>query len=233
MKLLIRKGTTSKRLTIFVQDATQSDQRGLSGLLFNSAGLAWYFRREDAGNAGGTAVTLATATRGTWASGGFIELDATNMKGHYEIGVPDTVLALGADWAIMTLAGAANMVPVQLELQLVNFDPADGVRLGLTGLPAALVGGRIDASLGAIQDAVYPTFTVQADAGNSATQIKTNRTETDSDYWRRALVILTSGALIHQLSKVSAYNGSTKVLTLQDALTGTPAAGVTGILLTR
>ncbi len=125
MKLLIKAGTTSKRIGIFVQDSSQTDGRGLSGLVFNSAGLTWYYWREDQGNVGGSSVTLATATRGTFASGGFIEKDATNMPGFYEIGIPNAALATGADWVVMVLRGATNMAPVTIEIQLNVVSAAD------------------------------------------------------------------------------------------------------------
>ena len=106
---------------------------GLTGLAYNSGSLTWYYWREDTGNSGGVSVTLATATRGTFTSGGFKEIDATNLPGWYEIGIPDAVLASGAYWAIMELKGATNMAPVLIEIQLVTYDPTDG-NLGLTGL---------------------------------------------------------------------------------------------------
>lgn len=118
----IKKATTSKRLTIFISDSSQTDNRGLTGLAWNTGSLVWYYWREDAGNAGGTQVTLATATRGTWTSGGFIEIDATNLPGWYEIGIPNAVLATGATWAIIMLKGAANMQQTELRIRLTAFD---------------------------------------------------------------------------------------------------------------
>jgi len=137
VKLVIKKGTTSKRVAIFIQNSSVTTGAGLTGLVFNSASLSWYYWREDEGNANATVVTLATATRGTFASGGFVEKDATNMPGFYEIGIPDAALATGANWVCMILKGATNMAPLTLEIQLVNYDPNDSVRLGLTALPNA------------------------------------------------------------------------------------------------
>ena len=120
MKLRIKKGTTSKRLAIFIQNSSVTTGAGLTGLLWNSAGLTWYYWREDEGAVGGTAVTLATATRGTFASGGFIEKDATNLPGFYEIGIPNAALITGADWVVMQLKGATNMAQLTLEIELVD-----------------------------------------------------------------------------------------------------------------
>ncbi len=120
MKLRIPKGTTSKRLGIFIPDSSQTDGRGLAGLAYNSAGLSAAYWREDEGNADATTITLATATRGTFTSGGFKEKDSTKMPGAYEVGIPDAALAAGADWVIVMYKGATNMPPITLEIQLIE-----------------------------------------------------------------------------------------------------------------
>lgn len=74
---------------------------------------------------------------------------------------------------------------------------------------------------------VFPSFTVVADAGNTALTFKTDRTETADNYWKDSYVTVTSGALIEQVKRCNGYNGTTKFVTLQTPLTGTPAAGVT------
>jgi hypothetical protein len=139
MKLIVQKGRTSLLVKLLIQDTTKSDGSGLTGLVFNSAGLVCYRARDDDGNAGGTAITLATATRGTWASGGFVEKDAANMPGVYEFGVPNAAIATGSETSVIMLKGATNMAPVALELQLVAFDPQNASTLGLTSLPVRLV----------------------------------------------------------------------------------------------
>lgn len=135
MKQQLKVATVSKRLVIFAQDSSSTVGAGLSGLTNATSGLVWYYWREDTGNANGVAVTPASATRGTWTSGGFKEIDATNLPGYYEIGVPDAVLASGATWAVMMIRGAANLLPLAIEIQLVAFDPTDSTRLGLSALP--------------------------------------------------------------------------------------------------
>lgn len=134
MKLLIPKGQTSKLVQIFIQDSSVATGAGRTGLAFNTAGLTCYYRR----NGGSvTAITLATMTLGTWVSGGFVQVDATNMPGLYEFGIPNAVLASGADDVVIMFKGASNMVPVPVEIQLASFNPNDAVRLGLTALPNA------------------------------------------------------------------------------------------------
>jgi hypothetical protein len=79
----------------------------------------WYYFAGDLSNE--VAVTLATATLGTWTSGGFVEVDATNMPGWYEIGIPNAALDGGIECA-MQLRGATNMVPVNVYIELDAFD---------------------------------------------------------------------------------------------------------------
>jgi hypothetical protein len=76
-----------------------------------------------------------------------------------------------------------------------------------------------------------PVGAVVSDAGNSATSFKTNLTETTDDYWKDTLLLFTSGNLAGQIKKVSAYNGTTKVITVSSAFTGTPTAGDTFLLI--
>jgi hypothetical protein len=134
-KLSLLAGSTSKLLDLFVLDSSSTVGAGLTGLVFNTASLTAYYYREGAASA--TAITLATMTLGTWATGGFIVVDGTNMPGCYQLGLPNAALAAGAKSVLVMLRGATNMAPVLLEIELTACDNQDGVRLGLTALPNA------------------------------------------------------------------------------------------------
>jgi hypothetical protein len=137
MKFLFKKATTSQTVLIFIQDSSSTTGAGLTGLTSASSGLTAYYYREGAGT-GATAITLAaTGSLGTWETGGFFEVDATDMPGWYELGIPDAALATGADFVGIQLKGATNMAQCNLEIQLTNLDVNDGVRAGLTALPNA------------------------------------------------------------------------------------------------
>jgi hypothetical protein len=115
----IKRGSTSVRRLIFVADSSSTTGAGLANLVFNTASLVGYYFAGDLSNE--VSITLATATLGTWASGGFIAVDNTNMPGWYEIGIPDAALDGGNEVAIQ-LRGAANMVPVNIYIELDAFD---------------------------------------------------------------------------------------------------------------
>lgn len=119
MLKMVKKAATSQRLQIFIQDSSSPIGAGLTGLVFNSASLVWYYFKDGASSA--VQVTLATATLGTWTSGGFKEIDATNMPGFYEIGIPDAAISTGTE-CVMMLKGATNMVATPITIQMNAFD---------------------------------------------------------------------------------------------------------------
>ena len=134
MKLKVLRGTTSKLLRVFIQDSSKTDGSGLTALTYNASGLTWYYCRE--GDSSTTAVTPVTATLGTYTSSGFIAVDGTNMPGVYEIGIPNAALSSGNS-VVMMLRGAANMVPVLIEIELDAVNYQSATNFGLSALPTA------------------------------------------------------------------------------------------------
>jgi len=113
--------------------------QGKTGLVYNTAGLKCYYRRPPTGSA--TAVTLATQTvGGAYSSGGFVEIDATNMPGLYRFDVPSAAFAFasGVYEVSIEFSGIASTSPVILNVQLTGIDPFDSLRGGLTALPNAV-----------------------------------------------------------------------------------------------
>ncbi len=121
-KLFVQAQATSNRSEyVFVQDSASTTGGGKTGIAYNAAGLTAYYVR-PAGSA--TAITLATQTvTGAWSSGGWVEVDATNLPGIYRFDIPNAVFATGVDHAVVMLKGASGMAPVSLEYQLTGFDP--------------------------------------------------------------------------------------------------------------
>lgn len=169
MKLALVKGATSVRLYLFIQNSSVTTGAGLTGLVFNSASLTAYYVRPG-GSA--TAITLATQTvTGAYSSGGFVEVDATNMPGVYRFDVPDAVLATGVDSAVVMLKGATNMAPVVLEIQLTGADLNDATSLGLSRLDATVSSRLASASYTAPLDAAGTRSAVGLAVANLDTQL--------------------------------------------------------------
>ena len=173
-KLKIKESTTSKLVRVFIQDSSSTTGAGLTGLVYNSSGLTAHYLPE--GDATATAITLATMTVGTWATGGFKEVDATNMPGVYEIGLPDAVIdATSEGSTLVMLKGATNMAPVLLEIELDKIDYRDGVRAGLTALPNAAAdaaGGLVISDAGGLDiDTMDSRISTFASSGVTASTV--------------------------------------------------------------
>lgn len=152
---VITAGATSRRIGVWLADSSSTTGAGLTGLAYNSAGLTCYYWREDEGNANATAVTLATATRGTFTSSGFIEKDATNLPGAYEFGLPNAAIATGAKWVKVMFKGATNLAPRVITIKLASLD-MDTASVAQTGDSYAVVnsGTYGNAALKTLIDAV-------------------------------------------------------------------------------
>lgn len=79
----------------------------MTGLAFDTAGLLASYARTKAARVAITLVTLAAVTT-AWASGGFKEVDATNMPGVYRLDVPNAALLGGVDQVEVTIWKSAT-----------------------------------------------------------------------------------------------------------------------------
>ena len=135
LRVQLKKGVTSRSIYLFIADSTVSTGAGKTGLAYNTASLAAYYARPRSTP---VAITLVTQTvTGAYSSGGFVEVDATNMPGLYRLDVPDGALATGQDSVVVMLKGATGMAPVVAEIELVDYDPFDAQRAGLAALPSS------------------------------------------------------------------------------------------------
>ena len=170
------RGSTSQRRFIFIADTSNSTGAGLANLTHSSSGLVAYYIAGDLNNE--VQITLVTATLGTFASGGFVAVDNTNMPGWYEVGIPDAALDGGNQVAIQ-YRGATNMAPVNIYIELDAVDYQDAAAFGLSKfsdietdtqniqsrIPAALVDGRIPANAQIVGDKTGYTATVSDKTG--------------------------------------------------------------------
>lgn len=154
-KLQILAGSTSQTINVFIQDSSSTTGAGLTGLAFNSAGLTAYYALPRAAP---VQITLATQTvTGAYSSGGFVELDATNMPGWYRFDLPDAALASGR-FSDVHLKGATNMAPLPLEIELTAVNNQSNTAfvasvpavVGAVGSVTGNVGGNVTGSVGSV-----------------------------------------------------------------------------------
>ncbi len=130
---LIQKGSTSISVDVYIIDSTDGTPE--LGVLFSASGMDLEYRREGAAVVDITEVTLAALTTG-WTTGGFLEIG----HGLYRLDVPDLAFATGAN-TVSIQGTVTGMIILPQTIQLVDFDPEDAVRLGLTSLPNVVVEG--------------------------------------------------------------------------------------------
>src|ERR1700722_9533176 len=107
----VKAGSTSVILgEVFLQDSSKTDGSGLAGLAFGTSGLTCYYKRNR--DSSSVAVSLATMTLGTFAAGGFKEVDATHMPGIYDFCPPDAAFAAGSQTVTFYFQGATNLAPM-------------------------------------------------------------------------------------------------------------------------
>ncbi len=132
-KSQIQAGSTNVTRNVYIRSTITG--MGLTGLVYNSAGLTAYY---DLPASASAAITLATQTvTGAWSSGGFVEIDATNMPGWYRLDIPNAALASGTFVDIM-LRGAVNMIdcPFEIDLTVTNTQSVTG---GLTNVTSNVI----------------------------------------------------------------------------------------------
>jgi len=114
MSEYVYAGLTSQTIDIFLADSSSTTGGGLTGLVYNTSNLTAYYRKGAAGTA--TAITLATQTvGGAYSSGGFVQIDSTNMPGVYRLDLPNAMVDT-AGFVTLYLRGAANLVPTALRI---------------------------------------------------------------------------------------------------------------------
>jgi hypothetical protein len=95
--ITIAPGSTSQSIEIYL---------GATGLTASTSGLSARYNRSRTAS---VAITLVARTIAqAWTSGGFAEVDATNMPGLYRLDLPDAAVAAGADDVTVVVRGAAG-----------------------------------------------------------------------------------------------------------------------------
>jgi hypothetical protein len=248
--------TTGRSLTVSssgVVDAnvTQIDALATSGNnatlnlkqlnIVNSTGSA-LIASSTGGNGSGIAASGNGSGEGISATGGSTGhgIEATG------VGSGEGILATGGTTGIgLHAVGGATGFVAQCAgtngngMSCIGIGTGEGLAAagGATGHGAEFTGGATSGDgiratvTSGIEFNALPSFTVVSDAGNSATQVKTDRAETDNDNWIASLVVIRTGVLKGQVAKVSDYDGTTKIFTFDPGFTATPATSVSMSIL--
>ena len=95
--ITIAPGSNSQSIELYL---------GATGLTASTAGLSARYNRTRTASVSIPLVARTIAQ--AWTSGGFAEVDATNMPGVYRLDVPDAALAAGADDVTIVVRGASG-----------------------------------------------------------------------------------------------------------------------------
>lgn len=125
----VKKGATDQSVIVRVVDSTDGTPE--TGVAYNTAGVDLWYRREGGAKTSITEATLA-AVDSAHSDGGFIHIG----DGYCRLDLPDAAFATGAN-GVMVGGTFTGMVVIGCYVPLVDYDPQDTVRLGLTALPNA------------------------------------------------------------------------------------------------
>lgn len=125
----IKAGSTNVSVNIRIIDSTDGTPE--TGVVWNTAGIDLWYRRELAASTDITEATLAALTT-AHTDGGFLHIN----DGWYRLDLPDAAVADGVT-GVQIGGTVTGMVVLAPYVELVDYDPYDGVRLGLTALPDA------------------------------------------------------------------------------------------------
>jgi hypothetical protein len=156
---IITKGSTDRSVDIKIlnEDGTPNE-----AVVFDTAGLALWYRREGAAKTSLTLVTLAALTTAHTDSG-FLHID----DGVYRLDLPDAAYASGVNH--FTVGGAlTGCVVIGGRVKLIDANLEDTVRLGLTALPNVAQGNA-----GAVVTA--GTGTAQLSVGSGLVTLATSQ----------------------------------------------------------
>ncbi len=142
MSYALKKGIRSKILLVYALDATDL-RSGKTGLRAQTPESSAAYIRE--GESIVRRTPLVEGKLGEHRAGSFVEVDSKLLPGVYQFGVPDEMLAAGAETVTLMLKFAGAVIE-PISVHLVAYDPQDAERLGMTALGPE---GRINALRGA------------------------------------------------------------------------------------
>jgi len=125
----IKKSSTDQSVVIRIIDS--SDGTPETGVDYDTSGIDLWYRREGATKTSITEAALASLDA-AHSDGGIEHIG----DGYYRLDLPDAAVATGAN-GVMVGGAVTGMIVIGCYVPLVDYDPYDSVRAGLTALPNA------------------------------------------------------------------------------------------------
>jgi len=223
---IVKKGSTDRSVTIRIIDS--ADGTPETGVVFDSAGIDLWYRREGGLRIAITEADLATpALDDAHADGGFLHIS----DGEYRLDLPDAAFATGANYVDVggTVTG---MVVIGGRVRLVDYDAENAVDLGLseigTLVDGAVTAGKIAAgALTAAKFAADYFANFQIDAGTAqagAVSTITLRAGAPANDLKGAVVFITGSTGVGQTRLITNYNTVSKLATVSPDWSESPDA---------
>jgi hypothetical protein len=208
----IQKGSTDRCAYIRIIDSTDGTPE--TGVVYNTSGIAMWYRREGATQ---TAITEATlsALDSAHSDGGIIHIG----DGYYRLDLPDAAFATGAN-SVIVGGAVTGMIVIGEVIQLVNYNPEDAVRMGLTALPNAAAdaaGGLpisdagsldLDTQLATLTNGTYGLSAIETLVDDLESRLTTTRAGY-LDNLSAGAVALASGVTVTTNNDKTGYTAST------------------------
>src|SRR5947208_15449894 len=130
MSYALKKG--AMRYILLIYAANAADMRsGKSGLSVGTADASAAYIRE--GEAQVRRIPLVEGKLGEHRAGSFVEIDSKLLPGVYQFGVPDEMLAAGAETVTLVLKFPGAVIE-PISIHLVAYDPQAADRLGMSAV---------------------------------------------------------------------------------------------------
>lgn len=245
-----KRGSTSNIVKLFIPDNSVTTGAGVTGLTYASTNLrVSYLREKDAALTSYTGANIEDVTTlGTYqapSSSSKCRFKETVIPGVYEIhfhnsatafGTGDTsqkVVVLVAEDTTTDLKIGPNAKEIQLGLldlqQTIPIQVLDEVNTGATHNVKNSVGQQLRTG-GSAPDIVLASGTCQTGSTANTIKLATTASATNNIYYPNLVAIL-SGPGAGQTRTIVAYNGTTKVATVDRAWVTTPTNASTYSIL--
>ncbi len=131
-----------------------------SGYTFNTSGLSASYIRSGSSR---TAISLASQTvNGSWISGGFVEVDATNMPGLYRFDVPDAIFTAGVKSAAVEIINSNTN-----DRFIITYNFLETMTLDMTQtVPTSNTAGTIGDALNAARATGFGSWVINGNTMN-------------------------------------------------------------------